>query len=146
MGAHRRATVAVHIADRRRRTVVDRPCLLTDGRCLRTVEVLTDAQCRLTVVDVQQHRLTAEAGHLLIALEDRAVDSVVAADRLVAEVTLPVVVAVMPQVVAAEDIAVAAVRTEAVTNRYFRRQHTPSFGTAFLFAHQIRRLLKGYLT
>jgi len=118
MGAHRRATVAVHIADRRRRTVVDRPCLLTDGRCLRTVEVLTDAQCRLTVVDVQQHRLTAEAGHLLIALEDRAVDSVVAADRLVAEVTLPVVVAVMPQVVAAEDIAVAAVvRMEAVTKQ-----------------------------
>jgi hypothetical protein len=47
------------------------------------------------------------------------VDSVAAADRLAAEVTLPAVVAVAPQVVAAEDIAVAAVRTEAVTNRYF---------------------------
>src|SRR5579864_2188750 len=121
MGAHRRATVAVHIADRRRRTAVVRPCLLTDGRCLRTVEVLTDAQCRLTVVDVQQHRLTAEAGHLLIVLEDRAVDSVVAADRLVAGVAAvmsPAVAAVTPQVVAAEDIAVAAVRTEAVINSY----------------------------
>jgi hypothetical protein len=74
-----------------------------------------------------------EAGHLLIVLEDQAVDSV-AADRLVglaeAEVTLPAdpaaadtlpaaVVAVTPQVVAAEDITVAAVRTEAVTNSYF---------------------------
>jgi hypothetical protein len=65
-------------------------------------------------VDVQQHRLTAEAGHLLIALGDLEVDSVVAEDRLVAGVA-----AVTPQVVAAEDIAVAAVRTEVVTNSYF---------------------------
>jgi hypothetical protein len=62
-----------------------------------------------------------EAGHLLIALDAPAVDLVVAADRLAAEVevTLPAVAAVTPQVVAAEDIAVAAVRTEVVTNSYF---------------------------
>jgi hypothetical protein len=54
--------------------------------------------------------------------DGRAVDSVVAADRLAAlaaAVTPQAVAAVMPQVVAAEDIAVAAVRTEAVTNSYF---------------------------
>jgi len=119
MAAHRRVTVEAHIADRRRRTTADRRCLLTDVRCLRMEEVRTDARCRLTAEDVQRRRLTAEAEHLLIALEDRAVDSVAAADRLAAEVTLPAVVAVAPQVVAAEDIAVAAVRTEAVTNRYF---------------------------
>jgi hypothetical protein len=77
-----------------------------------------------------------EAGHLLIALDAPAVDLVVAADRLAAEVevTLPAVAAVTPQVVAAEDIAVAAVRTEAVINSYFSPQQTPSFGTAFFFA------------
>jgi hypothetical protein len=97
------------------------------------VEAIMDVQCRLTAEDVQQRLLTAEAGHLLIVLEDQAVDSVAAADRLVglaeagtlpvapavAEVAPQVVVAVMLQVVAAEDIAVAAVRTEAVTNSYF---------------------------
>jgi ferredoxin len=66
----------------------------------------------------------AEAGHLLLVLEDQAVDSVAAADRLVglaeADTLLAApAAAVAPQVVAAEDIAVAAVRTEAVTNRYF---------------------------
>jgi hypothetical protein len=43
----------------------------------------------------------------------------VAEDRLVVAVMSPAVAAVTPQVVAAEDIAVAAVRTEAVTNSYF---------------------------
>jgi hypothetical protein len=118
MAANPQAMAGVHMADRRRRITADRRCLLTDGRCLRMEEVRTDARCRLTAEDVQRRRLTAEAEHLLLVLEDQAVDSV-AADRLVAEVTLPAVVAVAPQVVAAEDIAVAAVRTEAVTNRYF---------------------------
>jgi hypothetical protein len=98
-------------------------------------EAPTDVQCRLTAEDVQQRLLTVaalvEAGHRLIVLEDQAVDSVAGVDLRVglaeAEVTLPAVAAVMPQavaavmprVVAAEDIAVAAVRTEAVTNSYF---------------------------
>ena len=100
------------------------------------------ARCRLTAEDVQQRRLTGEATHPLIVLHAQAVDLVAGADRRAgleeAEVTPPVV-AVVPQVVAAaEDIAVAAVRTEAVTKSYFHAgKETPSFGTAFLFTQDL---------
>ena len=147
--------VAVHTADQRRRITVDRRCRLMDARCPRTVEALTDVQHRPTVGDVQPRRLIAVEAELHRTAQDgQVVGSAVVADRRVAmaeaEVTLPaavvarqVVVAVTPQVVAAEDITVAAVRTEAVTNSYFHAgNETPSFGAAFLLlvTRGIRRL------
>jgi len=108
-----------------------------------------DARCRLTAEDVQQRRLMEAAVPLLIVLDALAVDLVAGADLPVglaeAEVTLRVA-AVAPQVVAAEDIAVAAVLTEAVTNSYFHAgNETPSFGTAFLFTHRLLAL-KGHFS
>lgn len=131
-------------ADLRHRTTVETQCRPTDDRCHHTAEDLTDVRRLPTAEADRLHRpivvvdSAADARRLIArrvlraAVAIRAVGSVaVAMSPVAAEVDSTEV----GELVEAEDTVAEAPRTADAINSYnfFPGQHTPSFGTAFIF-------------